>query len=66
MSNLSIHQVGLLTRSTPEAPKEGITIITMWFPFVDDLGHTLSVTIQHTRYVDRRYWPDQVSQNIED
>ena len=38
----------------------------MWFPFVDDLGHTLSVTTQNTRYVDRRYWPDRVNQSGED
>ena len=38
----------------------------MWFPFVDDLGHTPSVTTQNTRYVDHRYWPDQVYQDSED
>ena len=38
----------------------------MWFPFVDDLGHTPSVTTQNTRYVDHRYWPDQVNQSSED
>ena len=35
-------------------------------PFVDDLGHTSSVTTQDTRYVDHRYWPDRVSQSSED
>ena len=38
----------------------------MWFLFVDDLGHTPSVTTQDTRYVDCRYWPDRVSQSSED
>ena len=35
----------------------------MWFSFVYDLGHTLSVTTQETRYVSRRYWPHRVSQS---
>ena len=35
----------------------------MWFPFVYDLGDTLSVTTQDTRYVSRRYWPHRVSQS---
>ena len=35
----------------------------MWFPFVDDLGHTLSVTTEDIRYVSRRYWPHRVSQS---
>ena len=35
----------------------------MWFPFVDDLGHTLSVTTQDTRYVSHRYWLHRVSQS---
>ena len=38
----------------------------IWCPFVDDLGHTSSVTPQYTRYEDRRYWPDRVSQSDED
>ena len=37
----------------------------MWFSFVDDLGHTLSITTQNTRYVDHRYWSDQVNQSSE-
>ena len=37
----------------------------MLFLFVDDLGHTLSVTTQNTMYVDHRYWPDQVNQSSE-
>ena len=37
----------------------------MWFLFVDDLGHTLGVTTQDTRYVSRRYWPHRVSQSSE-
>ena len=43
-----------------------LPILTMWFLFIDDLGHTLSVTTQNTRYVDRRYWPDRVNQSSED
>ena len=43
-----------------------LPILTMWFLFVDDLGHTPSVTIQNTRYVDHRYWHDQVNQSSED
>ena len=35
----------------------------MWFPFVYDLGHTLSVTTQDTRYVSCRYWPHRMSQS---
>ena len=35
----------------------------MWCPFVYDLGHTLSVTTQDTRYVSHRYWPHRVSQS---
>ena len=35
----------------------------MWFPFVDDLVHTLSVTTQDTRYVSNYYWPHRVSQS---
>ena len=35
----------------------------MWFSFVDDLGHTLSVITQDTRYVSRCYWPHRVSQS---
>ena len=35
----------------------------MWFLFVDDLGHTLSVTTQDTGYVSRRNWPYRVSQS---
>ena len=66
MSDLSIHQLVYWHDQLPEAPQEGITILTMWFPFVDDLGYTLSVTTQNTRYVDRRYWPDQVNQSSED
>ena len=41
-------------------------IYTMWFPFVDDLGHTPNVTTQDTRYLDRRYWSNRVSQSSED
>ena len=36
------------------------------FSFVDDLGHTPSVTIQDIRYVSRCYWPHRVSQSSED
>ena len=43
-----------------------LQIYMIWCPFVDDLGHTSSVTTQDTRYVDRRYWPDRVSQSSED
>ena len=32
--------------------------------FMDVLGHTPSVTIQDTRYVDHRYWPDQVMKGV--
>ena len=43
-----------------------LPICTMWFPFIEDLGHTLSVTTQDTRYVSCRYWPHRVSQSSED
>ena len=54
---------GFLTRSTLEASQEGFPIFTIWFPFVDDLGHTLNVTTQDTRYVSYRYWHHRVSQS---
>ena len=46
---------------TLEGSQEGITKMTIWFPFVYDLGHTPSVTTQDTRYVSCRYWPHRVS-----
>ena len=46
--------------------KRVLPILTMCFLFVDDLGHTSSVTTQNTRYVDHRYWPNQVNQSSED
>ena len=46
--------------------KRVLPIFTMWFPFVDGLGHTPSVNTQNTRYVDHRYWHDQVNQSNED
>ena len=38
----------------------------MWFLFVDNLGHTPSITTQNTRYVDYRYWPYKVTHSSED
>ena len=43
-----------------------LPIFTMWFSFIEDLGHTLSVTTQDTRYLDRCYWSNRVSQSSED
>ena len=57
VSDLSIHLQGLLTINSQNLIRRVLPILTIWFPFVDDLGHTLSVTTQNTRYVDRRYWP---------
>ena len=42
-----------------------LPIFTMWFLFLDDLGHTPSVTTQNTRYIDYHYWPDHVDQSSE-
>ena len=36
------------------------------YALINDLGHTLSVTTQDTRYVSHRYWPHRVSHNGED
>ena len=66
VSDLSIHLQGFWHDQPLEATKEGIINFHDWFPFVDDLGHTLSVTTQDTRYVSRRYWPHQVSQSSKD
>ena len=38
-----------------------LPIFTMWFSFVEDLGHTLSATTQDIRCMDRRYWSYWVS-----
>ena len=38
----------------------------MWFPFVDDLGHTLSITTQNTRYVVHVIGLDRANQSSED
>ena len=43
-----------------------LPILTMWFPFVDDLGHTLSITTQNTRYIDHVIGIDRVNQSSED
>ena len=43
-----------------------LPILTMWFPFVDDLGHTPSVTTQNTRYVAVVISLDRVNQSSED
>ena len=55
---------GFLTRSNLLGRL--LPLYTIWFLFVDDLGHTPSVTTQDTRYVDHHYWPNQVSQSSED
>ena len=54
------------TINTQKHLRRVLPIYMIWCPFVDDLGHTSSVTTQDTRYEDRRYWPDQVSQSDED
>ena len=43
-----------------------LPILTMWFPFVDDLGHTLSVITQNTRYVVYVIGLDRANQSSED
>ena len=49
-----------------EASQEGITNLHDVFLFVDDLGHTPSVTTQDTRYLGRRHWSKRVSQSSKD
>ena len=64
--DLSIHLQGLWQINPWKLLRRVLPIFTMWFPFVDDLGHTLNATTQNTRYADRRYWSHQVSQSSED
>ena len=67
VSDLSIHLQGFWHDQLLEAPQEGITnlhdvvFIRRWFGSYTQYHYT-----QNTRYVDRRYWLDQVSQSSED
>ena len=63
VSDLSINRPDFWHDQPWKLHRRVLPICTMWFPFVYDLGHTLSVTTQNTRYVSRRYWPHRVSQS---
>ena len=56
----------LNTINTQKHLRKVLPIYMIWCPFVDDLDHTSSITTQDTRYADRRYWLDRVSQSSED
>ena len=66
MSDLSIHLQSFWHKSTLEASQEGITNLRDVVSICSDLGHTPSVTIQDTRYLDRRYWSNWISQSNKD
>ena len=56
VSDLSIQLQGFGHDQPWKLLKRVLPISTMWFLFVEDLDHTLSVTAQDIRYIDRRYW----------